>query len=66
MYLHTIMVCTDDITIDMCLCVLFAASGVVYYWMNIYCGVVCVCCAPMQTLYRYGCICVHFHVTLYH
>ena len=47
MCLYTIMLCTDGVTIDMCLCVLLAAIGMVHYWMNVSCSVVCVYCLPM-------------------
>ena len=30
-------------TVGMCLCVLLAASGLVYYWMNVYYIVMCTC-----------------------
>ena len=55
---------TDGMTVDMC--VLFAASGMVHYWMNVYCSMVFIYCLPMLRLYRYRCICVHVHVILYH
>ena len=31
---------TGGMTVDMCPCVLLTASNMVYYWMNVYCGVV--------------------------
>ena len=60
------MVCTDDVTFDVCLCLLLDVSGMVHYYMNAYCSVLCIYCAPTWTLCRYGCICAHVHIILYY
>ena len=60
------MICTDGMTVGMCLCVLLAASSLIYYWMNAYCIVMSVYCAFIWILYRYRFIYVSIYITLYH
>ena len=50
MFLYTILVSTDSVTVIMCPCALLAARSVLYYWMNVYYGVVSNYCGSC----RYG------------
>ena len=52
-HLYIAMVCTDHMTIGMCLCVLLAANGMVCYWFTVY----CLWCVFMWILYSWIYLC---------
>ena len=60
------MICTNSETVGMCLCVILAASNLLYCWMDAYFTVLCICCASMQIFYTFGCIYDLVHIILYY
>ena len=66
MNLYTIIICTDSVNVGLCWCVLLAANGLVYYWMNAYYIVMYIYNVSVRILYRYECISVLIHVILYY